>query len=200
MRLFIPCILLVSVSTGSASGQVKYFPDRALSAQKRSDRFKSDWYSNQLQALEEPSLWELSQSETERRESYRFLWLRTFQHPVAIRVDIEESGAALLAVKVASGAGGYAPGKLIRNENIALTKEQCAHFLDIIEKNRFWELPTLDESHIGMDGAQWVMEGVKDGKYHLVDRWSPGDGAIRTIGLALVKDFAKLKIPSKEIY
>jgi hypothetical protein len=180
--------------------QVKYFPAGVLSNNKRGDQFKSEWYSKQLQALEEPSLWELSKGPTPVKESYRFLWLRTFHQPVAIRVDMVENGTARLTVKMANGAGGYAPGKLIQNETLTLTKERTDRFLTLIEKNAFWKLPTLEESKMGCDGAQWVIEGVKGGTYHLVDRWSPDDGEVRAIGLSMINDLAKLKIPAKELY
>ena len=29
---------------------------------------------------------------------------------------------------------------------------------------------------VGVDGAQWIFEGVKDSTYHVVDRWSPDNG------------------------
>jgi hypothetical protein len=45
----------------------------------------------------------------------------------------------------------------------------------------FGDLPTRAPSvngpdgttAIGVDGAQSIVEGVKQGKYHVVDRWSP---------------------------
>jgi hypothetical protein len=201
MRAYAARVPLVFMGIGIAlAGQVKYFPDGVLSAVKRSDQFRSDWYSRQLQALKEPSLWELSKSKEEKSESYRFLWLRTFHHPVAIRVDVRADGVARLVVKMASGAGGFAPGELTRDETVTLEKMQTDRALAIFEKDGFWKLESFDESKIGADGSQWILEGVKGGKYHVVDRWSPTDGAVRLIGLSLIKDFAKLKIPAKEIY
>jgi hypothetical protein len=200
MRACVGYILLIFMGVGVALGQTRYFPDGVLSADKRSDQFRSDWYSKQLEALREPSLWELSNSKGEERESYRFLWLRTFHHPVAVRVDIGVDGVGRLIVKMASGAGGYAPGELMRDETLTLEKEQSDLLLAIFEKNGFWKLPSIEESKSGLDGAQWIIEGVKGRRYHVVDRWSPQDGAVRVIGLALTKDFAKLSVPAKEIY
>lgn len=62
---------------------------------------------------------------------------------------------------------------------------------------QFWSLGLDDKA--GDDGAQWIIEGVKDGKYHLVDRWSPKDGQVRELGLMLL-DMANLKIPAKDVY
>jgi hypothetical protein len=177
--------------------QVTYFPTGALASDKRSDQFKAKWYSGQLNALEEPSLWE--SSKTEKNESYRFLWLRTFHNPVAIRIEISADGTSRLSKKVSTGAGGYAPGKLIQNETMVLSEEQTDWFLGKIGENTFWKLPSIQET-MGLDGSQWVIEGIKNGSYHLVDRWSPKDGEVRAIGMAMMKKLAKLEQPAKETY
>jgi hypothetical protein len=39
----------------------------------------------------------------------------------------------------------------------------------------FWDLPTTQSDQMGLDGAQWLLEGEEDGRYHAVDRWSGGD-------------------------
>ncbi len=38
-----------------------------------------------------------------------------------------------------------------------------------------------------MDGSQWVLEGVRDGRYHVVDRWSPESGLYRETCLILLR-------------
>jgi hypothetical protein len=178
--------------------QVKYFPAGSLAPNPKSDEFVSKWYSGQLEALEEPSLWE--SSKTQKIESYTFLLLRTFHHPVAIRIEVNANGTSRLAKKMSSGAGGYAPGKLIENEMIDLSKEQADWFLRIIDENKFWQLPPLQETPGGCDGSQWIIEGIKNGSYRLVDRWTPRGGEVHAIGLAMMKDLAKLKVPAKELY
>ena len=45
-------------------------------------------------------------------EQYRFLWLPTFQRPIAIRIQRDSSQATLRVVRL-SGAGGYEPGHMI---------------------------------------------------------------------------------------
>ena len=45
-------------------------------------------------------------------ESYRFLWLRTFHKPIAVRVWSADS-RYYLVVKELSGQGGYEPGRII---------------------------------------------------------------------------------------
>ncbi len=195
MRPFFALTILCLLGT-STSAQVRYFPNGVLSADRRADEFTLKWYGGQLAALQEPSLWE--SSKTQQTQSYRFLWLRTFHHPVAIRVDVNADGTSQLTTKMTSGAGGYAPGKLIKNAT-ALSKEQTEWFLGKIEQYKFWRLAPVQET-IGDDGAQWIVEGIKDRAYDVVDRWTPRDGDVRAIGLVFIKDLAKLKIAPAELY
>jgi hypothetical protein len=196
MRFFFA--LLVTSLLGTATlGQVRYFPIGSLSDDHQSDRFRAKWYSEQLSALKEPSLWELST--TQKTQSYRFLWLRTFHHPIAIRIDVNADGTSRLTTKMTSGAGGYAPGKLVENHTVTISKDRTNLFLGKIEDRKFWKLPSVEGTG-GNDGAQWIIEGIKDGSYKIVDQWTPRDGDIRAIGLMMLNDLAKLKLDPAEVY
>lgn len=52
----------------------------------------------------------------------------------------------------------------------------------------------------GVDGAQWIIEGVRNKTYHVVDRWSPKDGSVRALGLFIVTDLVKMKLAAKDVY
>jgi hypothetical protein len=69
---------------------LKYFPQGVLEDNAQVDSFLSGWYSKHLKALEEPFLF--LESERSSAESYRFVWLRTFHHPVILRVGIRGDG------------------------------------------------------------------------------------------------------------
>jgi hypothetical protein len=199
MRLRIWLGVLVLLLSGAGSlAQSEYFPPGTLAADPSDQEFLSTWYTQQFDALQEPSLWALSKAQ--REQSYRFVWLRTFHHPVAIRIDLRADGTSRLTTKMTSGAGGYKPGHLVQNDKSTLTKAQTELFLKKIEGNKFWDLEGIEKSTPGNDGAQWIIEGVKNGKYHVVTRWTPRDGPIRAIGLFMLQDLAKLKIPNDEMY
>ena len=74
--------------------------------------------------------------------------------------------------------------------------ENIDKFLKLINETDFWNLRTNNED-VGMDGAQWIIEGVSGGNYHLVERWSPEEGEVREIGMELLK-LSGLKV--KDIY
>ena len=176
--------------------QTRFFPANALSDDERGDKFRANWYSTQLKALEEPSLLEFAAKPS--CESYRFLWLRTFHHPVAIRLDVRADGTGVLSTKVSSGAGGYGPGHLIENISRPVFREQVQALLRHLNKADYWSLPSYKETG-GNDGAQWIIEGVKQGKYHVVDRWSPESGPIHELGLMMIR-MAQMNIPKGDIY
>lgn len=188
-------------STVVSFGQTAYFPERVLGEDSWDAKFKTDWYSKFLTALNEPSLWEASKSQ--REQSYRFLWLRSFHNPVSVRLDVQPDGSALLTVKVGTLESNYEPGKLIENRTKRVSREQTHWFLNMIEELKFWSLPTnppKEPNKVHLDGAQWILEGVQDTKYHVVDRWSPDKGEVHTLGITMLIDLAELKLLYQEVY
>jgi len=90
--------------------------------------------------------------------------------------------------KQLSGAGGYEPGKLVRDTTIELSAEQVAQVKDLIDQSGYWSMGA--DSSFGDDGSQWILEVVSNGRYRVVDRWTPGyDGkrsTYRTLCLRMV--------------
>lgn len=188
-------VFMILICSMPSIAQTRYFPPRSLDENLRGDEFLSQWYSAALQALDEPSLWERSKSQKE--ESYRFLWLRTFHHPVAVRIDIKADGSQL-TVKMTSGAGGYHPGHLTKNASFKLTKAKTDNLLSEVKKDGFWQIES-GRGGGGCDGADWILEGVRDGTYRVVVRWSPQNGPVRDLGLFMLEDLARLKIRADDI-
>jgi hypothetical protein len=173
----------------------EFFSPQAFSDDEKVGNFIVYWYSRHLAAMREPSLWRATAEPD--RHAYRFLWLRTFHPPIALRLEMDASGSGALTVKMTNGMGGYEPGDLVLDRSVLLSREQTAAFSSALAQARFWELPVRDTTHIGMDGAEWVIEGIRAGGYHVVTRWSPDEGAFREAALTLVR-LANLEIA--EIY
>src|SRR5579862_8626489 len=96
-----------------------------------------------------------------------FLWLRTFHHPVAVELRIRPDGSGQIISVVMTGAGGYEPGTVSMAQTVELLKEQLDQFESLVRASDFWTLPIHDpQAKRGFDGAQWILEGVKDQKYH----------------------------------
>jgi hypothetical protein len=182
-------------------GQSTYFPAGVLGEDSKEDNFKVDWYTKFLSAMREPSLWEASK--TKKTQSYRFLWLRSFNHPISVRLEVNRDGSALLVTKISSGQGGYEPGRLATNRTQRLGQKQTSWIIGQIEELKFWTLATIpprDPNVVGVDGAQWIFEGTKDGTYHIVDRWLPETGEVHALGIMMLIDVAKLKLLYQDVY
>jgi hypothetical protein len=189
-------LLLVCPATAN---QVSYFPPGILGEKPELSRFKEQWYSKELQLLREPSLWELSK--TQKSESYRFLWLRSFHPGIAIRIDLKADGSSIATIKIDNEKGKGEPTKLVKNKVIRLTEDQTQFFLDRVSDAQFWSLPTLDKTEpIHVDGAQWIIEGVKNGKYLILDRWSPKAGPVHDLGTYMLFVVADLKLLYTDVY
>src|SRR5262249_15746244 len=86
----------VSVIVVAAAGAfaAEYSPAGVLGDTSDQHRFRVEWYSKHLAAMGEPSLLELS-----RADAYRFLWLRSFHHPISARLVVRNDGTATLISK-----------------------------------------------------------------------------------------------------
>jgi hypothetical protein len=147
--------------------------------------------------MKEPSLFERDEKAT--REEYRFLWLRTFHKPIAIRIWGEGSAAQMRVVRL-SGAGGYEPGHIESDTTTKIMPEDWRRFRDCIAKAQFWQMPTKESpEELGFDGSQWILEGRDAAKYHVVDRWTPRGDSYADCCRSLIT-LAKLQIPKDEFY
>ena len=201
--LMIGWILIGQALVKSPAEQVAFFPEAAFHAEKELNDSRVEWYSKHFLALKEPSLLQLSQDNS--LHCYRFVWLRTFDEPVSIRLVINADGSGQLLVKVTSGRGGYEAGELVTDKSISISKADVGRVLNLLNRTRFWTLPTRERQEISekgsvlvnLDGAQWIIEGVRMGRYHVVDRWSPKNGAYRDLAMTFL-ELSKLRV--KEIY
>jgi len=129
------------------------------------------WYGEQLRALGERGLCSAGDSVAER---YRFTWIPSF-HPSAVVLLERDGSQARLVAKLLSGAGGYEPGTVVRDTVIALSASEWRMLTRRIRATDLWSVPQLEppSTAVGLDGSQWILEGVRGGRYNVADRWSP---------------------------
>jgi hypothetical protein len=159
---------------------MNYFPENIFCDSPAHYSFVAHWYREQLIGLKEPSIYAMRTDCT--MHIYRFLWLRSFHHPVAVRFILLDDGGTIIS-KMCDGAGGYEPGNLILNASKVLSISDKNCFISIMDSIGFWDMPSFDADHGGLDGSRWILEGLKEGKYHLIDRWTPASGPVRDLGL-----------------
>ena len=192
MKDFIRRLTITAVLAASAACATHSAPDRTACPGKSAESFYfaigmfnandtfldelfRQAYSKQLNAMGEPSL-----SCGDHGEAYRFTWLRSFHHPVAVRITRSNENIVLHAVEL-DGQGGYDPGRTLRSLTKSITSEEFRSIETLFSKKAFDDLPST-EAHDGADGSNWIVEASNHGKYHMVVRWSPKDGPVHEIG------------------
>jgi hypothetical protein len=160
------------------------------------DEFDQHWYSQHLRAMYEPSL---SCGLRDDEEVYRFLWLPTFQHPVAVRITRTHDGATLDVTEL-TGAGGYEPGTVGAHDERKLTNGEWESLLGVLGALDFWNMPTNAPPRADMvtfDGAEWILEGYRAGTYHVINR-SSSDASPYVNACLRFMDLAKHTVSSKD--
>ena len=101
--------------------------------------FHNAWYSKHLRAMKEPVIY----TDNSLNEMYRFTWLRSFHHPIAIRIEKQEN-KYMLYWKVCNGAGGYEPGELIIDKKKTLDEHTWIELKKLLDQVDFWNLQTSE--------------------------------------------------------
>lgn len=161
-----------SIPTVSENGIEYYFPVQTDSLDNKYDQegklhpLVNDWYSSHLKSLEEPILYNKKDS------SYiiRYTNLGTWDRPFCYRIQKFNSGISITH-KETNGQGGYEPGKKTLDSTIFLNFEKFQKLERQINDFDFWRKPSFNER--GFDGAEWILEIYKNGKYKFITRWSP---------------------------
>lgn len=159
-HVFVVALLAISRSALSAD---TYFPKDTLS------NFEQTWYAQHLSAMKEPVL--MQPPSDKDYFAFRVLYLPTWGHPVAVRVERRGRAIVRRAVML-SGDGGYDAGPIKEEHRANVPIAEFESLLDDIRRSGFWELPPEDDA-IGLDGSHLIIEAL-DGERHVVlVRWTP---------------------------
>lgn len=190
-------LLSLALLAGYMSAE-QFFPVGALSTDRKMDEIRSDWYSEELKALHEPSVWQVSHRSHDA--VYRFLWLRAFHPPLCVRLDIGDHTASI-TFKEGRFHGAGEPGKLLRTKTSLVPQSQVHAFLRDVAEDHFWTIPSPNSDLGGADGSEWILEGAEHGTYKvLVAYVASGHNPVRLLGLKLLFDIARVRMPANSIY
>lgn len=147
--------------------------------------FEAQWFGKHLAAAGEPSLPQAAPAEG---TTIRFTWLRTFHAPVTVRVVGLGSPTPRLVARQLSGHGGYDPGQIALRVDRPLTGPEAKQLIAIITEARPFPsgTETLPPCTLGMDGAEWLMESINRRGYRFNKTWSPSNGGVRRVGMAML--------------
>jgi hypothetical protein len=164
-----------SVLTVPTDSSAYYFPLkkglRGMNNREQSlDSFINTAYSHVLFHLKEPILNNYSGA----KEIYRFAYMPSmFNFPVSLTICKENNDISMSA-KVRYHWEGYHPKTMNIDTTFPISSQDWDSLHALLEKSNFWKLPA-DTGDSGVDGFDWMLEGTKDGNYHFLIRWSPGD-------------------------
>src|SRR5215469_8133831 len=158
-------LCLKTVERMNAAAFKTYFPPQTFSS--RTADLQVRWYSAEMYALGENPLWPPSIGPG---ATYRLTYSAS-SGPTAIILSVSPDGKGRVNIKTLDGER-----EVMKVDETALaTRDQLDRFFALLEEAHFWTTPTElpQTGRIGLDGAEWMMEGVKDGKYRAVVRWCP---------------------------
>ena len=124
------------------------------------------------------------QPEEKVAESYRFLWVRSFHPTVLVRLSVDRLGKIVVVYKETTAPAG---GHFLKTEETDLLEtfayigwesfeEEFAELLRSTADESLWSQPfRVDEDFVHLDGADWVLEGLRADDCHVVYRWSPSE-------------------------
>lgn len=150
--------------------------------------FANESYSHRLVALREPALWDWADVHN-LSEAYRFTYLPAFEQAITIRLWYDGHHPQASA-KRSLGHIGWIPGPPGQETRWLLPHHQWDKLLDAIRTYRFWESATwntVPQGHIVLDGASWVFEGWREGRYHVLTDDTPNEGQAFEVGVLCFK-------------
>ncbi len=133
----------------------------------RFDTSLMERFSRHLAALKEPVLY----NDSSNYEIYRFTLLRSFRHPIAIRIAKYYNDYRIYW-KVCNGAGGFDPGKLKVQKLKKIKKDDWDKFQRMLVLCNYWNLKNIQDCP-SLDGSQWILEGKAHNKYLVINKKSP---------------------------
>lgn len=160
-------VCLKEVERQNAIFLISYFPPGTFTP--NADNSAQRFYSAGMYALGEEPLWPVRNTS---ESIYRLTRLSAFGKKIVITLVVAPGGAGEIAVRSTDNDGE--PGEV---RHMAIASDKIAGFLSALDRAHFWQSPAeLPAPHgwVRRDGAEWIMEGVKDGNYRVVVRWSPG--------------------------
>jgi hypothetical protein len=161
----------------------------------RYDDFNREWYGGVLSAMGEPSL---SCGEARADETYRFLWLRSRDNDIAIRIYRTGNTYSLRSVeRTRSNLRGPLESRRFSRR---ISETEWNELKAAIERATFWTAPVqyIDENTVQIHGSQWIFEGRAD-HWHVIDRFMAGSRERYDLGLLFLR-LARMRIPEDRIY
>jgi hypothetical protein len=142
-----------------------YLPEHPLG------KSAAERYMRVLKVIKEPSLWKVK--EFGEGQGYRFLWLPSSDRSLSIRImqygELDGRAGTLHVTDVT----GIEPKAVTLSKELRLDEGEWVGLLRGLDKIGFWTLPAKEAEGVPGDRPRLLLEGVNNGRYHVVERSVP---------------------------
>ena len=156
-------LCLKALERMNAAAFQTYFPPETF-VSGASD-FAIRWYSTEMYALGQDPLWPPASGP---ESTYRLTYIPAFSGPTAITLSVASDGKGTIAIKTLDVDREVTK----TDETVPASRDRLHRFFTLLDEAHYWATPT-ELPRTGVDGAEWILEGVRDGKYRVVVRWCP---------------------------
>ncbi len=129
---------------------------------------------------------------------YRFLWLRSFDAPIVIRMEKNKKNVTILW-KVAQSNDSLHPSQSFTEFKKILSISQWKMFEKSLTTIDYWSMISGDYLSNATDGAIWLSEAAINGKYKVTERSGYIYPKYSKCFMNLI-NFTNLNLPKDRIY
>lgn len=162
-----------------------FFPPRTLGFHVKvrdiCRRAPPEWWKAESAAVNHLKRWgepSLSGNAPASAEIYRLLIASPGEVSTVVRVEKNGDGVFMLSKYCTCNPSRDRDDRV---EARPLSKAQWRRFRGLIDKAGFWDA-AVQVNRIRRNGVMWLLEGRREGQYHLVERTSPDVGYFRRAG------------------
>lgn len=152
-----------------------YFGDAR--ADHRFDRFGQCVAALKLRAMGEGPL----HPTVDTSATYRLFRLPSFRFPSVVRVAQRNGNWEIIGRLFRMDGWSFTPVAPLWERTRRLSDVEATRLEHLLRALSFWTMPVTVERQ-GLDGTTWVLEGAQDGRYHVIDRWSPEEPPLVDLG------------------
>jgi hypothetical protein len=145
----------------------QYFPPHTESVAEGITAFHEHESREFLARINEPPLSEFTKDAD--AEVYQMTIFPSWGDTILVRVQ-RQGGVYSLSGRRLEGQAGFEQGKLVEAKDFKLNADDSITLKRLLQNLNFFRL-SKDDNVRGTDGDEWFLEGVSQGKHHIVQRW-----------------------------
>ncbi|MFH1050865.1 MAG: hypothetical protein V1779_08060 [bacterium] len=108
-----------------------------------------------------------------KKHKYRFIWDRSFHDMIVITINVLENDFGELHFQKFCKEKPITEDSIVIDSHLKLFPANIYNLFNVIDKYDFWNTPSGNPYFMGLDASMWIIEGLRDGIYHYIERWWP---------------------------